>query len=84
VTPYRAEGRGVHLPNARELLFDAAERVLRRDGASGLTSGAVTAEGAARFPLISEGSAAITAYLTAEQALGRWLTLPALQHSLPR
>ncbi|MGH9006131.1 MAG: TetR/AcrR family transcriptional regulator [Acidimicrobiales bacterium] len=35
---------GVHLPNARELLFDAADRVLRRDGVSGLTSRAVTDE----------------------------------------
>jgi AcrR family transcriptional regulator len=35
---------GVHLPNARELLFDAAERVLCRDGVSGLTSRAVTEE----------------------------------------
>jgi AcrR family transcriptional regulator len=144
---------GVHLLNARELLFDAAERVLRRDGVSGLTSRAVTAEaavakgvmhrhfadfdaflaelvldrvarlagpmtalreaagagmvannlvkaltalfsplavavpalvitrdglrtrlrdaGTARFPLIAEGFVTITAYLTAEQALGR-------------
>jgi AcrR family transcriptional regulator len=144
---------GVHLPNARELLFDAAERVLLRDGVSGLTSRAVTTEagvakgvmhrhfvdfgaflaelvldraaqldgpmialrqaagagviadnlvnaltavfsplavavpalvitrdglrarlrgvGAARFPLITEGSVTITAYLAAEQALGR-------------
>jgi len=35
---------GVHLTNARELLFDAAEGVLRRDGVSGLTSRAVTTE----------------------------------------
>ena len=35
---------GVHLTNARELLFEAAERVLRRDGVSGLTSRAVTTE----------------------------------------
>lgn len=144
---------GVHLPNARALLFDAAERVLRRDGPSGLTSRAVTTEagvakgvmhrhfadfdaflaelvldrvtqlggpmtalvkaagtgtvtdnlvnaltaifsplasavvalvitrdglrarlreaGVAGFPLITEGSAAITAYLNAEKALGR-------------
>jgi AcrR family transcriptional regulator len=144
---------GVHLPNAREMLFDAAERVLLRDGVSGLTSRAVTTEagvakgvvhrhfvdfdaflaellqdrvarlggpltelgraagggvvadnlvkaltavfsplavavpalvitrdglrarlreaGAARFPLIAEGSAAITGYLAAEQARGR-------------
>ena len=35
---------GVHLPNARELLFEAAEQVLARDGVSGLTSRAVTTE----------------------------------------
>jgi AcrR family transcriptional regulator len=35
---------GVHLANARELLFDAAERVLGRDGVSGLTTRAVTEE----------------------------------------
>ncbi|HUC03852.1 MAG TPA: TetR/AcrR family transcriptional regulator [Acidimicrobiales bacterium] len=34
----------MHLANARDLLFDAAERVLRRDGVSGLTSRAVTDE----------------------------------------
>jgi AcrR family transcriptional regulator len=144
---------GVHLTNARELLFDAAEHVLRQDGVSGLTSRAVTIEagvakgvmhrhfvdfdsflaelvldrvarldgllahfreapgtgtvadnlvdalagvfsplavavpalvitrdglrahlreaGAARFPLMAEGSSSITAYLGAEQALGR-------------
>ena len=35
---------GVHLHDARQQLFDAAERVLRRTGPSGLTSRAVTAE----------------------------------------
>ncbi|HEY8481271.1 MAG TPA: TetR family transcriptional regulator [Spirillospora sp.] len=35
---------GVALHNAREQLFDAAERVLLRDGPSALTSRAVTAE----------------------------------------
>jgi AcrR family transcriptional regulator len=34
----------VHLRDARSLLFDAAERVLLRDGPSGLTSRAVTDE----------------------------------------
>lgn len=144
---------GVHLSNARELLFEAAERVLLQDGVSGLTSRAVTAAagvakgvvhrhfvnfdaflaelvldrvaqldgpmtalcqaagtgiladnlvdaltavfsplavsvpalvitrdglrkylreaGAARFPLITEGSARIAEYLAAEQAMGR-------------
>ncbi|HTW97977.1 MAG TPA: helix-turn-helix domain-containing protein [Acidimicrobiales bacterium] len=144
---------GVHLTDARGLLFDAAERVLARNGASGLTSRAVTAEagvakgvmhrhfadfdaflaelvldraaqlaapaaalhaaagsgsvvgnltealgavftplavamvalvitrdglrgrlrdvGAPRFPLVAQGSAMITSYLAAEQALGR-------------
>jgi AcrR family transcriptional regulator len=148
-------------------LFDAAERVLGREGASGLTSRAVTAEagvakgvmhrhfadfdsflaelvldrvahlngpasalcdaagtgmvvdnladaltavlsplavamvalvitrdglrarlrevGAARFPLIAEGSAMVTAYLTAEKALGRVAAaadIPTLSHTL--
>lgn len=35
---------GVHLLDAQEQLFDAAERVLLRDGANGLTSRSVTAE----------------------------------------
>ncbi|MBF6345659.1 TetR/AcrR family transcriptional regulator [Nocardia cyriacigeorgica] len=35
---------GVHLQDARQQLFDAAERVLLRDGPSGLTSRAVTDE----------------------------------------
>lgn len=35
---------GVHLSNPQELLFEAAERVLARHGASGLTSRAVTNE----------------------------------------
>jgi AcrR family transcriptional regulator len=158
---------GVALANARELLFDAAERVLARGGASALTSRAVTTEagvakgvmhrhfvdfdtflaelvldrvallerpmtalrqaagtgtiaenlvnaltavfsplavavvslvvtreglrarlheaGAARFPLISEGSVAITAYLSAEQLLGRiagTADLATLSHTL--
>jgi AcrR family transcriptional regulator len=35
---------GVHLRDARELLFDAAERVMLRDGPGALTGRAVTAE----------------------------------------
>jgi AcrR family transcriptional regulator len=35
---------GIAYPNARQLLFEAAERVLRQDGTSGLTSRAITAE----------------------------------------
>jgi AcrR family transcriptional regulator len=158
---------GVHLANARELLFEAAERVLAREGVSGLTSRAVTDEagvakgvlhrhftdfdafvaelildraarldgtastllgsagsgsvvgnltealtvvfgplavamvalvvtrpgvrrrlgeaGAARFPLIAEGSAMVTAYLAREQALGRVAAtadLATLSHTL--
>ncbi|MGW0751546.1 TetR/AcrR family transcriptional regulator [Streptomyces sp. NPDC002587] len=36
--------RGVAIPDLRERLFDAAERVLARDGAAALTSRAITAE----------------------------------------
>src|SRR5919206_2590145 len=35
---------GVHIRDAREQLFDAAERVLVRDGPNALTSRAVTTE----------------------------------------
>jgi AcrR family transcriptional regulator len=35
---------GVHIRDARQQLFDAASRILLRDGPSGLTSRAVTAE----------------------------------------
>ncbi|NKY32636.1 TetR family transcriptional regulator [Nocardia speluncae] len=35
---------GVHIRDARQQLFDAAERILLRDGAGALTSRAVTAE----------------------------------------
>jgi len=35
---------GIAYLNARELLFEAAERVLRQEGASGLTSRAITTE----------------------------------------
>lgn len=158
---------GVHLPDAPALLFDAAERVLAREGVSSLTSRAVAAEasvakgvvhrhfpdfdaflaalvltragqlggpanelrrragrgtvvgnltralteifsplavamvalvvnrdglrdrlraaGAARFPLLAEGSAMVTGYLEAEQALGRVIAgadVPALSHTL--
>jgi AcrR family transcriptional regulator len=41
--------------------------------------------GAGRFPLIAEGSAMVTAYLTAEQALGRVAAaadIPTLSHAL--
>lgn len=155
---------GVHLPNARELLFDAAERVLRREGVGGLTSRAVTDEasvakgvmhrhftdfdtflaelvldrtvqlkatatesagtgtmidnltaaltavftpltvamvalvisrdglrerlreaGAARFPLLAEGTCVVSTYLSEEQALGRLAAtadIPTLSHML--
>ncbi|MEV6953834.1 TetR/AcrR family transcriptional regulator [Streptomyces sp. NPDC051183] len=36
--------RGVAIPDLRERLFDAAERVLARDGAAALTSRAITTE----------------------------------------
>ncbi|MFE4977391.1 TetR family transcriptional regulator [Kitasatospora sp. NPDC056651] len=36
--------RGVAIPDARERLFEAAERVLAREGAAGLTNRAVTEE----------------------------------------
>ena len=55
--------------------------VITRDGLRARLRGA----GAARFPMITEGSVAITAYLAAERALGRIAEsadVPTLSHTL--
>jgi len=55
--------------------------VITRDGLRARLRGA----GAARFPMIAEGSVTITAYLAAEQALGRiaeTADVPTLSHTL--
>ncbi|MEY9997042.1 hypothetical protein ABIE67_009074 [Streptomyces sp. V4I8] len=51
---------GVHLRDARQQLFDAAERVLLRDGPNGLTSRAVTDEaGCAKGVLLTSALATL-------------------------
>lgn len=61
---------GVALRDARRQLFDAAERVLIRDGASGLTSRAVTIEAGVAKGVLHRHFADFDAFLT-ELALDR-------------
>lgn len=55
---------GVHLRDARQRLFDAAERVLLRDGPNGLTSRAVTDEAGCAKGVLHRHFADFDAFLT--------------------
>jgi AcrR family transcriptional regulator len=55
---------GVHLRDARQQLFDAAERVLLRDGANALTSRAVTDEAGCAKGVLHRHFADFDAFLT--------------------
>ncbi|WP_305788009.1 TetR/AcrR family transcriptional regulator [Symbioplanes lichenis] len=55
---------GVHLRNAGQQLFDAAERVLLRDGPDGLTSRAVTDEAGCAKGVLHRHFADFDAFLT--------------------
>ena len=55
---------GVHLRDARQQLFDAAERVLLRDGPTGLTSRAVTDEAGCAKGVLHRHFADFDAFLT--------------------
>ncbi|MFF5263576.1 TetR/AcrR family transcriptional regulator [Actinomadura viridis] len=55
---------GVHLHDARRQLFDAAERVLLRDGPNGLTSRAVTDEAGCAKGVLHRHFADFDAFLT--------------------
>src|SRR3954453_17972333 len=55
---------GVHLRDARHQLFDAAERVLLRAGANGLTSRAVTDEAGCAKGVLPRHFADFDAFLT--------------------
>ncbi|MEW2356246.1 TetR/AcrR family transcriptional regulator [Spirillospora sp. NPDC029432] len=61
---------GVHIRDVREQLFDAAERVLLRDGPSGLTSRAVTTEAGCAKGVLHRHFADFDAFL-AELVLDR-------------
>jgi AcrR family transcriptional regulator len=72
---------GIAYPNARQLLFGAAERVLRQDGASGLTSRAITAEAGVAKGVIHRHFADFDAFL-AELILDRATQLGATADAL--
>ncbi|MFF1694593.1 TetR/AcrR family transcriptional regulator [Streptomyces sp. NPDC058257] len=55
---------GLHLRDARQQLFDAAERVLLRDGPTGLTSRAVTDEAGCAKGVLHRHFADFDAFLT--------------------
>jgi AcrR family transcriptional regulator len=72
---------GVHLNNPRELLFEAAERVLARDGASALTSRAVTEEAGVAKGVLHRHFADFDAFL-AELILDRTAGLDEVARAL--
>ncbi|WP_329141557.1 TetR/AcrR family transcriptional regulator [Streptomyces sp. NBC_00670] len=72
---------GVHLRDARQQLFDAAERVLLRDGPNELTSRAVTEEAGCAKGVLHRHFADFDAFLT-ELVLDRTGQLRALAREL--
>ncbi|MBU6530387.1 TetR/AcrR family transcriptional regulator [Streptomyces sp. NPDC057245] len=72
---------GVHLRDARQQLFDAAERVLLRDGPNGLTSRAVTDEASCAKGVLHRHFGDFDAFL-AELVLDRAAQLEAEAHTL--
>ncbi|MDI3385049.1 TetR/AcrR family transcriptional regulator [Streptomyces sp. B-S-A8] len=74
--------RGVAIPDARERLFAAAERVLERDGAGALTSRAVTDEAGCSKGLLHAHFAGLDDF-TAELCLDRFARTARLAERLP-
>ena len=72
---------GVHLRDARQQLFDAAERVLLRDGPSGLTSRAVTDEAGCAKGVLHRHFSDLDAFL-ADLVLDRAAQLEARANAL--
>ncbi|MGW8557312.1 TetR/AcrR family transcriptional regulator [Streptomyces tubercidicus] len=72
---------GVHLRDARQQLFDAAERVLLRDGPNGLTSRAVTDEAACAKGVLHRHFSDFDAFLV-ELVLDRAARLETQAHAL--
>lgn len=72
---------GVHLRDARQQLFDAAERVLLRDGPNALTSRAVTDEAGCAKGVLHRHFADFDAFLT-ELVLDRAAQLETQAHTL--
>ncbi len=74
--------RGVAIPDLRERLFDAAERVLARDGAAALTSRAVTDEAGCAKGVLHSHFSGLDAFV-AELVLDRFARTAALAEGLP-
>ncbi|MET9885594.1 TetR/AcrR family transcriptional regulator [Streptomyces sp. NPDC006430] len=74
--------RGVAIPDLRERLFDAAERVLARDGAAALTSRAITAEADCAKGVLHTHFAGLDEFV-AELVLDRFTQTAALAAELP-
>ncbi|MEU6717930.1 TetR/AcrR family transcriptional regulator [Nonomuraea sp. NPDC046802] len=72
---------GIHLRDARQQLFDAAERVLLRDGPNGLTSRAVTDEAGCAKGVLHRHFTDFDAFLT-ELVLDRAAQLDRQAHTL--
>jgi AcrR family transcriptional regulator len=75
--------RGVAVPDVRELLFAAAERVVVRDGPGALTSRAVTAEAGCAKGLLHAHFAGGLDEFVAELVLDRFARTAALAAGLP-
>lgn len=74
--------RGVAIPDLRERLFSAAERVVARDGAAALTSRAVTTEAGCAKGVLHTHFSGLDAFV-AELVLDRFATAAALAAGLP-
>ncbi|MEI5103476.1 TetR/AcrR family transcriptional regulator [Streptomyces sp. PmtG] len=74
--------RGVAIPDLRERLFDAAERVLARDGAAALTSRAVTEEAGCAKGVLHARFAGLDAFV-AELVLDRFARAAGRARDLP-
>ncbi|KOX11489.1 MULTISPECIES: TetR/AcrR family transcriptional regulator [unclassified Streptomyces] len=74
--------RGVAIPDLRERLFEAAERVVARDGAAALTSRAVTAEAGCAKGVLHTHFEGLDEFV-AELVLDRFTRTAALATALP-
>ncbi|MEV0254197.1 TetR/AcrR family transcriptional regulator [Streptomyces sp. NPDC050732] len=74
--------RGVAIPDLRERLFDAAERIVAREGAAGLTSRAVTAEAGCAKGVLHTHFGGVDAFV-AELVLDRFARTAAAVQGLP-
>ncbi|MFE7135953.1 TetR/AcrR family transcriptional regulator [Streptomyces sp. NPDC057638] len=74
--------RGIAIPDLRERLFDAAERVVARDGAAALTSRAITEEAGCAKGVLHTRFAGLDEFV-AELVLDRFARIARLAGELP-